>query len=275
MRWLQGSRATYAQVLRPARKGDAVEIDFEVGANGRKVNNGSAKKHTLILGEGGYLPGFEEQLIGMASGEEKKFSLPASKGKLEFHVKVNSVKDRQLPDLTDDFARSLGKFENLESLRNSVRGGLTEEKELQERDRIRILMLTKIDERSQFDLSEDAVLEEVKSMIIELKSSLAGMGLPFETYLKQIKKTPAELEEAFRPEAVRRVRFALILREIAHEVGIEPTETEVKEAADKFLRRFASPREAQEAIDPESLMRYTRNVLRNEKTFEFLEKSNA
>jgi len=272
LRWLQGSRATYAQVLRPARKGDAVEIDFELSSGGKEVENGSIKNHELILGEGGYLPGFEDQLIGMSAGEEKKFSLPTPRGKLDCHVKVKAVKDRKLPELNDDFSRSLGKFENLESLKTSIREGLAEEKELKERERIRILMLTKIDERTQFDLPESAIREEIKIMLSELKGALAGMGLSFETYLQQIKKTAEELEAAFRPEAERRVRYALILRQIAREAQIEPTDEEVKEAADKFLRQFSSPEKAEQAVDPDSLARYTRNVLRNEKTFEFIEK---
>lgn len=272
LQWLQKSRASYAQVLRPAKKGDAIEIDFELSSEGKKIEGGETKNHTLILGEGNHIPGFEDALIGMKAGEEKNFSLEDKGKHLDFQVKINSVKDRILPELNDEFTKSLGKFGNLESLRASIREGLLTEKSEKERQRIRILMLAMIDDKSKIDIPGQSVRDELQSMLAELKASLASMGLTLEEYLKQIKKTAEELEKDFYPEAVRRVRYALILREIAREGGIEPSEEEVKAESNKFLLRLSSPQKAQKAIDAQSLLRYTRNILRNEKTFEWLEK---
>ena len=139
--WIQKSRAKHKAVLRPAKKDDQAEVDFNSKLNGVAVEGGSAQKYKLILGEEKFIRGFEEQIIGMSRGESKSFSLtfPADysqkmlAGKLvDFEVKLNDVQEVELPRLDDEFAKSLGEFKDFASLEKSIQDGMTQEKEVKE-----------------------------------------------------------------------------------------------------------------------------------------------
>lgn len=279
--WVREARAPIVTVSREAQKGDRVEIDFEIRHAGVKIENGESRNHPVFIGQGKFLPGFEDALIGMEAGSHKEFSLEIPPGwqeknlagkKLDFEVSMKLVQEMRLPDLTDEFARGLGNFKGAEDLRNNVREGMLREKEEKEKERVRVLMIEGI--------AKDAVLEipgvltdsEVEKMLGELKSGVGQMGVKWEDYLGHIKKTTEDLRKEWRGEAEKRVRIALCLREIAKLEKIEPGEEEIKERADQFLAEHQSAKEAQDKIDAPTLREYTRGILRNEKVFEFLEK---
>jgi len=280
LRWLQHARASHRTVLRPAQKGDSVEIDFDIRENETPVTNGKAEKHRLLIGAGGYLPGFEDALVGMNAGDEKDFSLAVPEnywsgeiaGKtLEARIKMREVSVAVLPELNHEFAQKAGKFKNLTDLKRSVREGLTAEKEAKEKERFRILMLERLDEASAVEFPAELTEREVATMLLELKSSVISMGLPWPTYLAQIKKSEQELAEEFVPAAHKRIRYALLLETIAAKEGIEPSPQEVEEATNKFSLQYAPPESAEKNIDAARLAQYTKGALRNEKVFQFLE----
>lgn len=282
--WLQESRATYRQVLREAKDGDAVEVDFEISTERKPIPGGKAEGHRLILGKGGYIPGFEDAIRGMSQGEEKEISLSCPEnywakeiaGKvLSAKIKVKSIQERTLSELSDEFAKSISQFKTLPDLKKSIREGLTTEKEEKERDRFRLLILERIDRGATVSYPESLAEREIATMIGELRSSVTAMGLPWPEYLKQIKKDEKRLATDFRPQAARRVRYALLLEAIADREGIEPSREEVESEMNRFLLRFSSPKEVEKNIDPAALSQYTRGVLRNEKVFQFLEKISA
>lgn len=280
IRWILESRAVESAVTRPATTGDAVEIDFEIRHHGIRLNDAESKRHPLIIGKGRFIPGFEKELEGMKEGDEKEFSLKAPDdwheksiaGKeLTFKVTMRSVRERKIPDLTDEFARSIGNFESKTALEESVRQGITEEKKEKERDRIRIAIIDEIAKNASMDIPNVLISAELKKMLSELKSGVTSMGMKWEDYLTHIKKTPEALEREWTEEANRRVRVALSLREIAQKEKIAPTEEEIQARANQFLRQYHAAEEAKKDIDPAELYEYTKSVLRNEKVFEFLE----
>ncbi len=281
LRWLQASRASYAEVTRPAQEGDSVDIDFEIKNEGQALPGGKAENHKLIIGAGGYLPGFEKEIVGMKTGEEKNFSLPVPEtfwakeiaGKnVDLHLKVKSVQDRDVPELNDSFAQSVGKFKNIDALKKSVGEGLRVEKEEKEKERFRLFVLSKIEEKSEIEYPDELLENEINLMLGELKASVGGMSLPWPEYLNQVKKSEEDLRKGFRPQGERRVRYALILRAIAEEERIEPDAEEVEKEMNRFLSQFSSPEVAEKNIDVVSLANYTKGVLRNEKVFQLLEK---
>lgn len=278
--WLQESRTKLVNVDRPAAKGDAVEVDFEVLHAGVLLEGGVSKNHPLVLGKEKFLPGFEDQLIGMRRGEERAFMLVAPHewhektfaGKaLDFKVAMQLVEERQVPELDDAFAKNVGNFSSLEAFRESIRQGIAEEKREKEKQRIRGLVAEAIAHNASLEIPEVLVHGELKKMIEELRGSLEGVGMQWEAYLTEIKKTIEDLMKEWRDEAIRRVRIALCLREIARREKIEPTEEEIKKAVDQYLNRYRRLKEAERAIDPRVLEEYTRGILKNEKVFEFLE----
>ena len=290
--YLQNSRAKIITVNRPAEKGDRVEIDFEVRQNDVKIEDGKSKNHPLILGQGHFLPGFEKELEGMKEGQEKNFSLKTpddwpdrriADKNLDFKVKMKLVQKRELPIINDNFAKSLGKFQSLTDFKESIKDGLMQEKEIKEKQRIRIELIEKIAENSEIEIPENLVIQEIEKMITELKMSIANIGLDFEIYLKQIKKNTDDLKKDFRKQAEKRKRINVCLGEIAERENIEVSDEEVTARVNEGLKLYSNIGEAKKNIDPSPLAEggrvdlailkeYTRNVLRNEKVFELLEK---
>lgn len=279
--YLQKSRAKLITVDRPAKKNDRVEIDFSTRDRGVKVEGGESKNHPIILGEGKFLPGFENELEGMKANEEKKFSLKAPEdwpqknlaGKtLDFNVKVNLVQERKVPELSDDFAKSLGQFSSLDALKKNIKEGLFKEKKQKEKEKIRIELIEKIAGESKMDIPDTLVEEELNKMIVELKQNVLGMGMELEKYLEHIKKSVEDLKKEWRGQAQKRVRVGLVLKEIAKKEKIEPNEEEVEEKINVILQRFPNVEEAKKQIDLSALREYTKNIIKNEKVFELLEK---
>lgn len=281
LRYLQKSRAKLITVNRPAKKGDRVEIDFIIKSGGVKIEGGESKNHPLILGENRFIPGFEENLEGMKDKEEKEFSLKTPKEwhqknladkNLDFEVKMNLVQERQVPELSDEFVKSLGNFQSLEQLKNSIKEGILEEKKQKDRERIRMELVEKVAENSEMDIPEALINLELDKMIGELKASVKDMGLDFDVYLREIKKTSEDLKKEWRKNAEKRVKIALVLREIAKKEKIETSEGEVVERTNKILKHYASMEEAKKNIDLPALREYTKGVIKNEKVFELLER---
>lgn len=280
LKWLCFSRAKIAEVQREANLGDLVEIDFEIKLAGIKIENGSSKNQPLILGNHHFVPGFEENLIGMKTGEEKEFSLkmPANfweknlAGKIvDFKVKMGSVKERILPEINDDFAKSLGNFENLSALEKSIREGLLAEKEAKEKERFRIEMVDKIAAEIKWDLPEVLIEAEINKMLEELKTDVESRGLTFDDYLTQIKKNIAELKQEFGEPARRRLKIALTLRALAKTEKIEPEKAEVEARINEILKFYADAKTAEKEINLPELYERTFAILTNEKVFEYLE----
>ena len=281
LEWLRESRSERVAVARPAKEGDAVEVDFEIRHDGVKIEHGDSRNHPVVIGKGKFLPGFEDALIGMKEGEEKSFSLVAPfnwhekslAGKaLDMKVVMKGVKERRLPEFDDEFVKRMGNFDSLDALKKNIREGMAQEKEEKEKERVRVLAIEAIAKDVAVELPEVLVAAELKKMFSELETGVVRMGMRLEEYLRHIKKTAEDLEKEWRDQAENRVRVALCLREIARRERIEPSREEIEARANEFLRSFKSADDAEKTIDPGELYEYSRGVVRNEKVFEFLEK---
>lgn len=278
---IANSRVKLVTVRREAGSGDSVEIDFDVFVGGKVIENGSSKNHPLIIGKGVFIPGFEENITGMKEGEEKEFELvfPEEYHKKDlagkaavFKVKMNLVQERQTPEINDDFAKSLGKFENLEALRKSVKEGMEHEKEHKLKEGRRTEFLDKIIASSQTDLPDILVEEEIKKMLDEFGYQVSSMGMTLEQYLASIKKEKKELEKDWRPQAEKRVISALALSQIAKDEQLGADSKEVEEEMNKTLNHYKNVKDIEKNLDMERLYNYCKGMVENEKVFEFLEK---
>lgn len=278
---LAASWVKLVTVRREAGKNDSVEIDFSVLADGVPIENGTSKNHPLVIGRGVFIPGFEDNLVGMKEGEEKEFELefPADYHKKDlagkkavFKVKMNLVQERQTPEINDDFARSLGNFENLESLKKSVKEGIEEEQKGKLAEERRGKYIEKIIENMKTELPEVLVHEELHQMLHEFEHQLQPMGLSLEQYLEKIKKDREGLEKDWEPQAEKRVKSALALKEIAKPEALEAKSEEIEEEMNKTLQYYKNVKNLEKNIDLGRLYNYTKGVLENEKVFEFLEK---
>jgi len=277
--WLQNSRASLEKVNRPAKKEDIVTIDYQIKEDKNLIENGEDKDYSFILGKGNFIPGFEDNLIGMKSGEEKKFELVVPKDwaqknlqnkKLTINVSLKEIKTKQLPSLDDKFAQSVGEFKSLEDLKKNIREGLLLEKKQKETEKWRLEALEKITTETKADLPEILVQNEIEKMIEELKAQLDKMQLPFEKYLEQIKKDEKELRKELQELAEKRVISALVLREIASIEKIEVSEKEIEEKVNEILKQIPET-EKKENIDKNNLKEFALGIIRNEKVFQILE----
>lgn len=276
---VQKSRAIFKAVNRTAQNGDFVEISFSGRSGGVQVEGLNSSKHPFILGEGRFVEGFEDNVRGMSVGEDKSFTLKVASdwmhkaiaGKeIEFTVKLETLQERILPELTDDFAKSLGNFNDLGELKASVGEGLLAEKEDTEKKSMRVRALEQVMDGVSVDIPDILRNQEATRLMDELRLSVESGGLAFEEYLAQIGKKKEELEKDFAKGAEKRVKAALVLRGLAKELQIEPSDEEITKCTDELLAKEDSLEDAQK-IDPEERRAYCKSVLRNEKVFEALE----
>jgi trigger factor len=264
---------------RPARKGDWAVIAFTGRRNGEVIEGATAERLPLIIGEEGMVPGFEEALVGMAEGETKTFSVtfpddyPQAElagEPAEFEVRLLELREKRLPELDDDFIRSVGDFEDLPTLRVEIGRRL----ERNERDRARHAFADRIIEfavaNATVELPDLLVEREQEVMIDEMKVRLAEQRIGYEDYLRATERTEAQLLESFRPDAEKRVKTLLVLGEIAQRENIEITDAELDAEADRSRERYAGNPKLVAYLDSARGRSYTRSLLRRSKTVETL-----
>jgi trigger factor len=275
-------RASYVAVQRPAQKGDHLEVDINVSADNVPLEDGNARKQSIVLGDSHLFPEFETKIVGAKEGETREFPIkfPADHHQkdlqnkaVDFKVKILTVQEQILPELNDVFAQGMGKFANLEELKTKIKENLALEKESKERQRVQQALLEQVVGKTTFLEIPDLLVEsEIDKMVAELEEGIVQMGLTMEQYLTQIKKTREQMREGLTEQAHKRIKSGLTLREIAKVEKIEVSDDEVQKEVTKFLQRFPSAEEAKKQVDLEALTDITVGTLRNKKVFEILEK---
>lgn len=241
LKWLQKSRAKFSAKNQFAQKGDFVEIEYSSPQIGQE-----AQKDAFVLGEGHFLPGFEEKIIGMKSGEEKEnITLNKDDKEIVLKAKVISVQNVELSEVNDEFAKSLGKFDNLDALKKNIKHGLVLEKEQAEKQRARQEILERIGEKTKVEIPDVLIENEQKQMLENLKKMVSErLKISFQDYLKKLGKTEKQVSDSFLLESQKKVRNYLILREIG-----------------------------KKELDSEEIKKYTTEAEKIEKIFQLLEKS--
>lgn len=274
LNWLQKSRAKFSQIDRPAQKQDWVEITYSSLA----IEDGRAIKDKFILGEGKLIKGFEEKIEGMRQGEEKEFSLDVPSDyhykqiagtKVYFKVKIDSLQKMELPELNDEFAKNVGKFENLTVLKQNLKENIKKEKQEAEKQKTRQEILSKIAEQSSLELPENMVEFEKNRLMEDLKKYVSEkLQLQFEEYLKKNNLKQDEIEKSFFQQAQQRLKNFFILKEIAKKENIKVSKQEIEEQIDKSLKENPDIKD----VDIEKTKAYIEEVTINEKVFELFEK---
>lgn len=279
---LRRYQATETLVDRPAETHDKVEVNFEVFLDNVPVEGGSHQKYPVTIGEQRFIPGFEEQLVGITAGAEKEFQLPFPDdyynkqlaGKTaDFKVKCNGVFQINLPELTAEFAASIssGKFATIEDLRASVERNLLDEHRQRQEQRLELQMLEKLIEISSYgDLPESLVHNEVHKMLHEIEDSVGRQGMKMDDYLTVMKKTRETLEAELRPQAEQRVKTAILTRQIARQQNIVVGPDEVDAEAEAILANYPDNEQARQQVTNETYKDYIRHTLANRKVLELL-----
>ncbi|OGZ68864.1 MAG: trigger factor [Candidatus Staskawiczbacteria bacterium RIFCSPHIGHO2_02_FULL_34_9] len=273
--YLQKSRAKISQKDKPAEMKDFVYIEYQ----NESINNGKEIKDQFILGEGGFMKDFEENLIGMKAEDEKEFTAkfpenhPDKKlsGKeAKFKVKMLAVNKVDLPEVNDEFAKNMGAFDSLVSLKEDVKEGVLLEKQGEEKQRKRGEVLGKISEKTEIDIPLLLVENEQKRLMENFKNQVAtNFKMDFEVYLSSIKKSEEEIQKSFKLEAEKRIKDFLVLREIGRQERVEVSLPEIEEEMNKIIKNYS--KDEINKIDINQIKEYTKDTIFNEKVFNLLD----
>lgn len=284
LEFLRQSRATFQNKEEPSQQGDQLDISFDAFYRQAKIETASAQHYPLRLGKSHLYPEFEKHLYGTKAGDEKKIKIDFPKnwaqeefkGKtIHFNIKVNSVQKVLLPDLNDKFAQSLGNFQNLASLKKSLREGLLREKEQEQKKKLEAKIIQKIIDSSQFNIAEALIYKQKQSLYKDLLDQLEKEHLKIEDYLKRIKISKEDLDKSLIQRARNILRQAFVLYEIAKIEKLFPSQEEIESSINERLKKSQNYSENIKNIDLERLQSYTFEYLTNQKVIQWLFEKNT
>lgn len=274
------------KVEREAKVGDKTDIDFDLSMENVPVENGSGRNHPIVIGSKQFIPGFEEQLVGMKAGEVKSFSidfpseyhaahLAGKKG--DFTVTIKTVYEIEKPAIDDAFAKQAGKFETVDELRAKVEANLREELEQSADMKFERAVVEELVGKSTFgDIPELLVNNEVEKMMSELKEEVQRQGgIEFSQYLENIKKSEDDLRKEFRPQGEMRVKAALVIRGVAKAETITADDKQVEDEVQSTLKMYEGSPELRSRIDSPDYRDYVRSLQINRKVVAFLKEKAA
>ncbi|OEH91428.1 trigger factor [Bacillus solimangrovi] len=229
-------------------KGDTVVIDFKGFVDGEAFEGGESENYSLEIGSGQFIPGFEEQIEGMATGEEKdvEVSFPEEyhaeelAGKpAKFEVKLHEIKTKQLPELDDEFAKDVDEeVETLAGLKDKLNEQIKERKEREADTSMRDQLVEKAAENATIDVPEAMIDTEIEQMMSEFEQRLQMQGMNLEMYFQFSGQDENALREQMKEDANKRVRTNLTLEAIAIAENVEASEEDVKEELDKMAEMY-------------------------------------
>ena len=224
---------------RNVENGDTVNLDYAGSVDGVAFEGGTAKGQTLEIGSGHFIPGFEEQMVGMAIGEEKDLNVKFPdeyhaenlKGKdAVFHVKVNGIQAKVVPALDDDFAADVSEFNTFDEYKAGIVKELNDRAQKNADTQLENSLVQQAVDASDCDIPDAMIDDETDVMIREMKLRMMYQGLQFEDYIKYTGQTEDQIKEMYKPEAKNRVKMQLVLEAGIKAEGIEPTDEEVEKA---------------------------------------------
>lgn len=262
---------------RPVENGDITVIDFEGSVDGVKFEGGKAEGHELEIGSGSFIPGFEEQIIGMKADEEKdiKVKFPDDyfsedlKGKeAVFKVKLHEIKKKELPEINDEFAKDSSEFDTLDELKNSIKEKLEEENKSRAKYETEEEAIKTVCEDVEIDIPSGMIDTEIDNMIKDIETRLSYQGMNMEMYLKMVGKTMEDFRKEGEDEAKKAVKTRLVLEQIVKEEKIEPSEEKINEKLEEMAKVYGKTTE--ELKQNEYFMEYITKTLAQEEVISFL-----
>ena len=240
----QKQAAEVAVEDRPVKEGDTLGLDYAGTVDGVAFAGGTAQGQTLKIGSHSFIPGFEEQMIGMKLGEEKdlnvtfpeEYHAEELKGKAAvFHVKVNSITETQLPALDDDFAKDISEFDTLDEYKKDIRAKLEAQAAERDENEFTNAVLDKVVENATVDIPEAMIERQIDSMMRDFEYRLGAQGLKLADFIKYTGQDEKAFRAGYREQAERSVKAHLVLSAIEKAEAIDATEEEI----DAQIAQFA------------------------------------
>ena len=266
-----------------AENGDTVNIDYKGLKDGVAFDGGTANGYDLELGSGSFIPGFEEQLIGVKAGDEKSLNLsfPAdyhaedlAGAEVVFEVKVNEVKTKSIPALDDDFAKELNikGVETVEDLNKNVRERLEKRKKNDAENKAQNDLMEAFAEIVDVDIPDVMIEDEVQGQINQLANQLQQYGMSLTSYLQMMGQSADDLKASYRDQAAKTVKIRLGLEAVAKAENLEPSAEEIQKQYEEIAEQYGMKVDDVKTYISEDMIR---TDVRNMKAMELLRGESA
>ena len=277
--------ARYIEVTdREAKLDDQANIDYQGLLDGTPFEGGTAQGHELVLGSGAFIPGFEDQVVGMKIGEEKDINVTFPEnyhaeelaGKpVVFKVKLNSLREKEMPALDDEFVKDVSETANtVDEYKKEIREKLEKQAEERADAAFESEIIETVSDNAKIDIPKAMVEEQIDNMLRDMELRMMYQGLRMEDFLKYSGQTMEQMRETYRQQAEDRVKTQLTLEAITKAEGIKPTDEEIDKELERFAEQGKKTLEEFKKDMPEGDMEYFKEVATINKTLKFL-KDNA
>ena len=266
---------------RPVEKGDIANINFEGFVDGVAFEGGKAENHDLEIGSNTFIPGFEDQIIGMKIDEEKDikvkfpdeyFSKDLAGKDATFKVKVNEIKKKELPKLDDEFAKDVSEFDTLKELKESIKEKQQKQNDERAKYETQDAVIKAVCENVKVDIPSGMIETETENMLKDMEQRLAYQGLKLEQYLQMMGKTKEEMQKEYEPQAIEAIKSRLALEAVIKAEKIEVAEIDIDEKIKEMAKNYGREND-EEFLKNENVRNYIKQGLTSEKALGFLVKN--
>lgn len=262
---------------RPVENGDITVIDFEGFVDGKAFEGGKAENHELTIGSNTFIPGFEDQIIGMKPEEEKeinvkfpeKYFSPNLAGKdATFKVKLHEIKKKEMPEINDELAKDISEFDTIDELKKSIREKQEEQNKSRAKYETEDEVVKAVCDEAKVDIPSGMIELEIDNMAKDIEARLSYQGMKLDQYLKMMNKTMEDFRNENREQAEKSVKSRLVLEAVGKDANIEVSDEEVLDKIKEMAKNYGKKEE--EIKDNPELNKYVSDNLKVEKTINFL-----
>ncbi len=271
--------ARMVSVDREVKEGDTVILDYKGFVGETQFEGGTAENYSLVIGSGTFIPGFEEQLVGAKKeeGVDVKVTFPEEYHSDElagkeaiFQCLIHDIKEEELPELDDEFAKDISEFDTMEEFKAFTEGRLLEAKDRIAHDYMKDTLLNKVAEANDFDVPDVMVEDEVSAMLQEFDQQLRMQGMDLNTYMQYLGQDMSTIREDMKISGFRRVKNRMIMKAIAAQENVEVSEEEVEIELNKMAAQFQTDVEKLKEMLGDENITYFKNDIRMNKTLEMM-----
>ena len=266
---------------RAVESGDTTTIDFEGSVDGVPFEGGKAENYDLEIGSNTFIPGFEDQIIGMKIDEEKNvkvkfpeeyFSKELAGKDAVFKVKLHEIKKKELPELDDEFAKDVSEFDTLDELKADIKAKQEKQNEEKAKYETQDAVIKALCEKTKVEIPSGMVEMEVENMLKDFEQRLAYQGLNLAQYFKMMGKTEEEVKKEYEPQAIEGIKSRLALEAVIKAEKIEATDKEVEDKMKEMAKNYGKEND-EEFLKNENVRNYIKQGLESEKAIDFLVKN--
>lgn len=262
---------------RPVEKGDITVIDFEGSIDGVPFEGGKAEKHELKIGSNTFIPGFEDQIIGMNVEEEKDitvnfpedyFSKDLAGKPAVFKVKLHEIKKKELPTMDDEFAKDVSEFDTLEELKNSIKEKIQKQNDERAKYETEEAAIKAVCETVEVEIPSGMIETEIDNMVKDVEQRLKYQGLTLDQYYTLSGKAESQVREEMKEQAEKTIKSRLVIEAVIAAEDIKPDEKEVSEKLEEMAKNYGKT--AEELQKNEYIKDYIENNMKVEKAVQFI-----